>query len=133
MDRQGILSEDESEGLAPGADPSTLIRSRRYRVLLLYAGVVGIVVSAASWCFLEAVHQLEVWVYEDLPGKVGYDHAPEWWSLPWVALAGLLTAFAIARLPGKGGHVPAEGLKVEVPLWKKEVYEGGEEWIGRGS
>jgi len=24
-------------------------------------------------------------------------------------------------------------LKTEVPLWKKEVYEGGEEWIGRGS
>ncbi len=24
-------------------------------------------------------------------------------------------------------------LKAEVPLWKKEVYEGGEEWIGRGS
>jgi molybdopterin synthase catalytic subunit len=24
-------------------------------------------------------------------------------------------------------------LKENVPLWKKEVYEGGEEWIGRGS
>jgi molybdopterin synthase catalytic subunit/molybdopterin converting factor small subunit len=24
-------------------------------------------------------------------------------------------------------------LKATVPLWKKEVYEGGEEWIGRGS
>ncbi len=24
-------------------------------------------------------------------------------------------------------------LKDQVPLWKKEVYEGGEEWIGRGS
>ena len=24
-------------------------------------------------------------------------------------------------------------LKLEVPLWKKEVYEGGEEWVGRGS
>jgi molybdopterin synthase catalytic subunit len=24
-------------------------------------------------------------------------------------------------------------LKVTVPLWKKEVYQGGEEWIGRGS
>jgi len=24
-------------------------------------------------------------------------------------------------------------LKGQVPLWKKEVYEGGEEWIGRGS
>ena len=24
-------------------------------------------------------------------------------------------------------------LKEQVPLWKKEVYEGGDEWIGRGS
>jgi molybdopterin synthase catalytic subunit/molybdopterin converting factor small subunit len=24
-------------------------------------------------------------------------------------------------------------LKATVPLWKKEVYEGGEEWVGRGS
>jgi MoaE-MoaD fusion protein len=26
-----------------------------------------------------------------------------------------------------------DALKESVPLWKKEVYEGGEEWIGRGS
>ncbi len=26
-----------------------------------------------------------------------------------------------------------DSLKLDVPLWKKEVYEGGEEWIGRGS
>ena len=26
-----------------------------------------------------------------------------------------------------------DGLKETVPLWKKEVYEGGEEWIGKGS
>jgi molybdopterin synthase catalytic subunit/molybdopterin converting factor small subunit len=26
-----------------------------------------------------------------------------------------------------------DALKQSVPLWKKEVYEGGEEWIGRGS
>jgi molybdopterin synthase catalytic subunit len=25
-----------------------------------------------------------------------------------------------------------EALKARVPLWKKELYEGGEEWIGRG-
>ena len=24
-------------------------------------------------------------------------------------------------------------LKVQVPLWKKEIYEGGEEWVGQGS
>ena len=26
-----------------------------------------------------------------------------------------------------------EALKARVPLWKKELYKGGEEWIGRGS
>ena len=26
-----------------------------------------------------------------------------------------------------------DALKEQVPLWKKEIYEGGEEWIGRGS
>jgi molybdopterin synthase catalytic subunit len=26
-----------------------------------------------------------------------------------------------------------EALKAQVPLWKKELYVGGEEWIGRGS
>ena len=24
-------------------------------------------------------------------------------------------------------------LKTTIPLWKKELYEGGEEWLGRGS
>jgi MoaE-MoaD fusion protein len=30
-------------------------------------------------------------------------------------------------------HEAIDALKQLVPLWKKEVYEGGEEWIGRGS
>jgi MoaE-MoaD fusion protein len=30
-------------------------------------------------------------------------------------------------------HEAIDELKITVPLWKKEVYEGGEEWIGRGS
>jgi MoaE-MoaD fusion protein len=30
-------------------------------------------------------------------------------------------------------HAAIDELKVTVPLWKKETYEGGEEWIGQGS
>jgi molybdopterin synthase catalytic subunit/molybdopterin converting factor small subunit len=30
-------------------------------------------------------------------------------------------------------HEAIDTLKETIPLWKKEVYEGGEEWIGRGS
>ena len=92
-------------------DPAALIRSRRYRVMLVFAALVGLIVSVAAWGFLELVHAIQVGVFEDLPGDLGYDNAPIWWPLPWVALAGLLTAFAIAHLPGRGGHVPANGLK----------------------
>lgn len=100
-----------STASALAADPASLIRSRPYRVLLVFAGLVGLVVSAASWGFLELVHELEVGVYRDLPHDLGYSTAPTWWPLPWLALAGALTGFTIARLPGGGGHVPAAGLR----------------------
>ena len=96
-------------------DPAALLLSRQYRVLLVLAVLIGLVVSAASWCFLEGVHELQVWVYKDLPQDLGYHAVPVWWPLPWVALAGLLTAFAVVRLPGHGGHVPVDGLKAGGP------------------
>src|SRR5262249_62107389 len=71
---------------------------------------MGVVVSLASWGFLELVHGIQQGVYTDLPDQLGYDTAPTWWPLPWLALAGILTAFAIERLPGRGRHVPADGL-----------------------
>jgi len=97
--------------LQPTTDPAALIRSRQYRALLVIAALVGLVVSTASWAFLELVHELEVAVYTDLPHHLGYSTEPTWWPLPWLALAGLVTGLAIVKLPGRGGHVPAEGLK----------------------
>jgi H+/Cl- antiporter ClcA len=99
------------EGSSLPSDPGSLIRSGPYRVLLVLAALIGVVVSLASWGFLELVHVIQLGVYEDLPAAVGYDAVPTWWPLPWLALAGLLTALAVHRLPGHGGHVPADGLK----------------------
>jgi hypothetical protein len=39
-------------------DPGVVIRSRRYRFLLVAAAILGVIVSIASRCFLEAVHGL---------------------------------------------------------------------------
>jgi H+/Cl- antiporter ClcA len=87
-------------------------RGRAAAGLLVLAAVVGIVVSLAAWCFLELVHQTQVGVFTELPKAVGYeDGAPLWWSLPVCGAAGWLVAVAIMRLPGFGGHVPAEGLE----------------------
>jgi H+/Cl- antiporter ClcA len=94
------------------ADPAEILRSRGFVVVLVLAAVVGIVVSFVGWRFLELVHWLQTWVFLDLPHGVGLDPVPSWWALPICTLAGLPVAFAIARLPGKGGHVPAEGLQV---------------------
>jgi H+/Cl- antiporter ClcA len=92
-------------------DPGSLIRSREYRRLLVIAALIGVVVSFTSWCFLELVHWLQQAVYHDLPSGLGFTTVPWWWPLPVLAVAGLLTAVAVLRLPGRGGHVPYEGLK----------------------
>lgn len=101
-----------SDDASFAADPRSLIRSGQYRALLVLAAAIGLFVSTAAWLFLELVHEIEIWVYQDLPHDLGYDSVPVWWPLPWLALAGLLTAVAIVRLPGRGGHVPAEGVEV---------------------
>src|ERR1700747_8654 len=97
------------------ADPRSLIRSRQYSVLLVFAAVIGVLVSLASWGFLELVYYIQHGVYKDLPRELGYGSVPWWWPLPWLALAGVLTSFAILRLPGRGGHVPADGLSTGGP------------------
>src|SRR5256885_4854187 len=91
-------------------DPIAIIRSRRFLALLVLAGLVGLVVSFAAWGFLELVHQIQVGVFQGLPKDLGFSGTPRWWYLPVLAFAGLVTAFAIARLPGRVGHVPAYGL-----------------------
>src|SRR5271166_3468648 len=90
-----------------------MLLSRAYTVLLVIAAVVGVLVSLAAWGFLELIYQIQREVYHHLPSALGYSHgAPLWWSLPVLAIAGLIVAFAIVCLPGDGGHIPAEGLKV---------------------
>ena len=92
------------------------MRSKRYVVLLVIVAVIGVVVSLAAWCFLEAVHQIQQELYTHLPHALGYSKGPPlWWSLPVCGIAGLLVALAIIYLPGQGGHLPARGLSTGEP------------------
>ena len=100
-----------SRAALSAADPGATIRSKGYRVLLVLAALVGVLVSFASWCFLELIHWIQEEVYRTLPSGLGFDSVPWWWPLPVMAVAGVLAAVAIIRLPGHGGHIPYEGLK----------------------
>src|SRR5690242_8405690 len=96
---------DTAVAAAPRPRPAMLL------ALLVIAALVGLAVSFASWGFLEGVHQVQEGVFVNLPRDLGYDNGPPvWWPLPVLALAGLVVAFAIERLPGQGGHAPAGGL-----------------------
>jgi chloride channel protein, CIC family len=93
-------------------DPASTLRSRSFVVVLVLAAIVGLIASLVAWCFLELIFYIQTWVFTDIPNDVGYAHgAPLWWYLPVLAFAGVVAAFAIVRLPGNGGHVPAAGLE----------------------
>ena len=63
-----------SETAAAPADPGATIRSKTYRVLLVLAALLGVLVSFASWCFLELVHWIQTEVYQTCPA--GWDCIP---------------------------------------------------------
>ncbi|HUE28434.1 MAG TPA: hypothetical protein VMP89_16785, partial [Solirubrobacteraceae bacterium] len=113
------MADDGAAGPTPtrpenaDEDPTSTLLSKGFVALLAIAVIVGVLVSLAAWCFVELIYQIQQELYHHLPNAVGYTHGPPlWWSLPILAIAGLITAFAIVRLPGNGGHIPAEGLKV---------------------
>jgi H+/Cl- antiporter ClcA len=92
-----------------------MMSSRSFLVLLVLVAVVGVAVSLASWCFLELIHQIQQEVFVHLPHAFGYSSQPRWWPLPVLPIAAFITAFAIAKLPGRGGHIPADGLATGGP------------------
>ena len=104
-----------SEAAAAPADPRAMIRAKSYRILLVLAALIGVLVSFVSWCYLELVHWIQQEVYKSLPSGLGLHPVPWWWPLPVLAAAGVLAAVAIIRLPGHGGHIPYEGIKAGAP------------------
>lgn len=110
-----------TSGGPSAGEVAAVLRSRGYAGLLALAGVIGVAVSVASWCYLELVHGLEGWIYEDLPTALGFGSEPWWWPLPVLLVAGVLVGVAIGRLPGRGGHVPAHGLQAGPPTRPVEL------------
>jgi molybdopterin synthase catalytic subunit len=95
------------------------------------------------------VEHLEYEAYEGMAEQVMSDLATELktkYDLCEVAIAhrvgrvgiGEMSVVIAVSAPHRSDALAAcaeaiDRLKETVPLWKKEVYEGGEEWIGRGS
>jgi hypothetical protein len=92
-------------------DVLAMLRSRRYLLVLVVAGILGVPLSVAAYWFLVFASDLQRWVFMVLPSGFGYDTAPSWWSIPVLGVGGLLVAVTIRCLPGQGGESPADGFK----------------------
>lgn len=104
-------STPDSQTAPAAPTPLELLRSRSYAALLVLAAIIGAPVAVVAYFFLKLVADLQKYLYETLPGDIGFGHEPLWWPLPVLLAGGLIVALTIRYLPGTGGHRPAEGLK----------------------
>jgi H+/Cl- antiporter ClcA len=95
---------------APAAAPLTGLS---YLRLLLLGALLGIPAALAAALFFALVHELQQWLWTDLPEALGAS-APPWYlvvGLPVVGAA--IVTVARVFLPGDGGHSPVRGLSME--------------------
>jgi H+/Cl- antiporter ClcA len=107
---------------ASAPDPTAIIKSRSYLLLLALGALIGVPVATVAYFFLDAVAKLQTEIFTNLPKEVGFQGEPWWWPLPWLALSGVLVALAILYLPGTGGHEPSEGFKSGGPVQPVELF-----------
>lgn len=86
-----------------------MLRDPQYLPLLVLGGALGLPVALVAYGFLAAVAAVQDYLFTTLPTQVGFAAQPSWWSIPLLALSGVLVALTIKNLPGIGGHKPAEG------------------------
>lgn len=104
--------EDDGSTTPPEeTEVAIALHHRGYLAILTLAALIGIPLSAIAFGFLAAVHELEHVVWESIPHELGYDHAPAWWAVLMLTTAGVVVGLVVAYLPGRGGHVPIEGIR----------------------
>ena len=96
------------EGATGPPDLITTLTSRGYHVALFVAGLVGVPIGLIAFGFLPLVSKCETWLWRSLPADAGWSEPPGWYALLMLGFAGLLVGLVVARLPGRGGHLPVK-------------------------
>jgi H+/Cl- antiporter ClcA len=75
--------------------------------------LIGVPAALVAALFLALVHEVEGWLWDDLPDALGRE-GPPWFLIVGLPVAGAVIVLAVRRLlPGDGGHPPLEGLHTE--------------------
>jgi H+/Cl- antiporter ClcA len=89
------------------------LKGSAYLRLILLGAVIGAPAALLAAGFLALVHEVEGWLWDDLPDALGFS-SPPWFLVVGVPVAGACVVLLARRtMPGDGGHSPVEGLSVE--------------------
>jgi chloride channel protein, CIC family len=81
-----------------------------YGRLVAVGALIGIPAALVAALFLAFVHDLEHWLWDDLPHELGLS-SPPWYLVIGLPVVGACVVLAARRLlPGDGGHPPLEGI-----------------------
>src|SRR6187200_3025157 len=86
------------------------ITAGAYLRLVALGALVGIPAALAAAVFLALVHDMEHWLWHDLPDALGHSSAPWYLVIGLPVVGAALVVVARLFLPGDGGHEPLEGL-----------------------
>jgi H+/Cl- antiporter ClcA len=87
-------------------DPDALA----YLRLVDLGALIGIPTALLAAVFLAFIHDLEHWLWDDLPSGLGASSPPWYLVIGLPAAGGFVVLFARRFLPGDGGHPPLEGI-----------------------
>src|SRR6187401_2260637 len=88
------------------------ITAGAYLRLVALGALVGIPAALVAALFLALVHDIEHWLWHDLPDALGHSSAP-WYLVVGIPVVGAaIVVAARLMLPGDGGHSPIEGLSM---------------------
>ena len=99
-----VTSERQGEPLE--AEPAG---AAAYLRLVLLGAMIGVPAALVAALFLALVHDVEHWLWTDLPDRLGHS-APPWYLVIGLPVAGAAIVVVARRLPGDGGHSPINGL-----------------------
>ena len=87
--------------------------SHRVGRLVMLGALVGVPAALLAAAFIAVVHELEHWLWHDLPERLDAS-GPPWYLVLGLPVVGACIVLAARRLlPGEGGHEPLEGISVQ--------------------
>ena len=88
------------------------VTAQRALRLVGLGAVIGVPAALLAALFLAAVHELEHWLWHDLPERLDAS-GPPWYLVLGLPVAGAcIVLLARTLLPGDGGHEPLGGISV---------------------